>query len=134
MYLPAHADADGWGTRVEAEIEDWLARVAAADPWLAEHPPAIEWSLDVPAAEVPPDHPIIETVLGATADVGRPGRRAGLDSWHDGATFTRFADTPAVAFGPHGLELGHTIDEYVPIDDLVQAAQAIAIAAARFCG
>jgi acetylornithine deacetylase/succinyl-diaminopimelate desuccinylase-like protein len=70
--------------------------------------------------------------MGATADVGRPGKLAGLDSWHDGATFT-LAGTPSVCFGPYGLENGHTIDEYVPVEDLVQCAAAIAVAAARFC-
>ena len=40
QYVPAQADGDGCGTRVEAEIE---ARVLAAtrdDPWLAAHPPS----------------------------------------------------------------------------------------------
>jgi acetylornithine deacetylase len=131
-YLPVQADERGWGTLVEAEVETWVARIAATDPWLAEHPPRLEWETDVPPAEVPDDHPIVEATMGATADVGRPGRLAGLDSWHDGATFT-LAGTPSVCFGPYGLENGHTVDEHVPVDDLVQCAAAIAIAAARFC-
>ena len=67
-----------------------------------------------------------------------PGRACGLDSWCDGATLTRFAGTPTVAFGPSGSDGGrtvaHTVDEFVPIDDLVGCAQALAIAALRFCG
>ncbi len=41
-YLPAHADASGWGTAVEEEIAEWISRAAQSDPWLAEHPPTIE--------------------------------------------------------------------------------------------
>ena len=51
-YLPAQADAEGWGSAVEREITDWVMRAAAADPWLAEHPPTLTWAPEVPPAEV----------------------------------------------------------------------------------
>ena len=133
-YLPAHADADGWGTRVEHEIENWIARAAASDAWLAEHPPKVEWSIDVPPAEVPDDHPLVVMGSAAAAEVGLGGELAGMDSWHDGATYTRFASTPAICLGPGALAVAHTTDEYVPVDELVRCAQAIALTAIRFCG
>jgi len=133
-YLPVHADSGGWGTAVEEEFEACVARAAAADAWLAEHPPVVEWATEVPATEVPGDHPIVAATLGAAADVGRPGRVSGMDSWHDGATFTRFGGTPCVCFGPGDLAVAHTVDEFVPVEDLVACAQAIAVAAIRYCG
>ncbi len=69
-YLPGNADADGWGTDLEAEFERWIAAAAQADPWLREHPPQVQWTIDIPPFEVPPDHPIIATMLGASAAVG----------------------------------------------------------------
>jgi acetylornithine deacetylase/succinyl-diaminopimelate desuccinylase-like protein len=57
-----------------------------------------------------------------------------MDSWHDGATFTRFGATPSICFGPGELEQAHTIDESVRIADLVAGSQALAVAALRFCG
>ena len=119
MYLPGNADGDGWGREVEAEIEAWIATAAAADPWLALHPPVIEWALDIPPAEVDAAHPIVEAVAKASAAAGEPPSLGGLDSWFDAATFTRFADTPSIGFGPRSLAWGHTIDEHVPVDDLV---------------
>ena len=133
-YLPVHADADGWGTAVEREIVERVDRVAQADPWLAENPPVIEWAPEVPSSEVAPDHPVVEAILGAGADVGRPGRVTGMDSWHDGATFTRFGGTPSICFGPGELETAHTIDESIRVEDLVRCSQALAVAALRFCG
>ncbi|MBX5443088.1 MAG: M20/M25/M40 family metallo-hydrolase [Solirubrobacteraceae bacterium] len=133
-YLPAHADADGWGTAVEAEVEAAVRDAAAADPWLAAHPPEVRRLLDIPAAEVAGDEPIIDVALAAAADLGRPGRRAGLDSWHDGATFTRFGATPTIAVGPPSIDRAHTVDESVPVDDLVACAQLYALAALRFLG
>ncbi len=133
-YLPAHADEGGWGTAVEQEIVDWVQRAAATDPWLAENPPMIEWATEVPSSELSPDEPIVQTILGAGADIGRPRRVSGMDSWHDGATFTRFGGTPSVCFGPRNLQVAHTIDEFVVVGDLVECAQELAVAAVRFCG
>ncbi len=133
-YLPAHADEGGWGSAVEEEIVECVRRAAAADPWLAENPPAIEWATDVPSSEVSEGEPIVQAILGAGRDIGRPRRVSGMDSWHDGATFTRFGGTPCVCFGPRGLQVAHTIDEYVVVDDLVECAQELAVAAVRFCG
>jgi acetylornithine deacetylase len=133
-YLPAHADADGWGTRVEAELTERIERAAARDDWLREHPPRIAWSVDIPAAEIDPDEPVVRLALGAGADLGLTGCATGFDSWYDGATFTRFGATPAVAFGPPAIEHAHAVDESVAIDDLVACAQAYAIAALRHCG
>lgn len=133
-YLPAHADADGRGTRVEAELTERVARAAARDPWLAEHPPRIEWSVDIPPAEVDDGEPVLALALGAGADLGRPGHARGFDSWHDGATFTRFGGTPTIAYGPPSVAAAHTLDESVAVDDLVATAQAYALAALRHCG
>lgn len=133
-YLPAHADEGGWGSAVEAEIAERVRCAAAADPWLSEHPPWIDWATDVPSSEVSEDEPVVQALLGAGADVGRPRRVSGMDSWHDGATFTRFGGTPCVCFGPRELQLAHTIDEYVVVEDLVECAQELAVAALRFCG
>jgi acetylornithine deacetylase len=134
LFPPAFADADGFGSRIRGEVTEWIGRACAADRWLAEHPPSFEWAADIPPMEIPPDDPIVQTVLAASAEVGEPARLGGLDSWYDGATYTMTAATPSVGFGPRSISDAHTIDESVPIDDLVRCAQAIALAAVRFCG
>ena len=132
-YLPAQAAADGWGGRVRNEVVEWVMRAPQADPWLMENPPTIEWAPEVPAAAVDPDEPIVSITLAASAAAGRPGRMWGMDGWFDGATFT-LSGTPTIGFGPgNGSNLAHVVDEYTPVDDLVAAAQALAIAAVRFC-
>ena len=134
-FLPDQADERGYGGRVEAEFTDWIARAAAADPWLAAHPPTIEWVAGtVPPAEVPAADPVVQAALGAVAAVGRNGRLGGLDNWHDGATLVTEAGIPSICLGPGDINLAHTTDERVPIADLVSCTQALAIAAMRFCG
>ncbi len=133
-YLPAQADASGWGGRVREEVVEWVMRATQADPWLAENPPTIDWAPEVPAAEVDPDEPIVSVMLAASAGAGRPRRMSGMDGWFDGATFT-LGGTPTIGFGPGiGSDVAHVVDEYIPVDDLVPAAQALAVAALRFCG
>jgi acetylornithine deacetylase len=140
LYLPSQADDSGWGSEVRAEVEDWIQRETAADDWLAANPPVLNWWPNgVMPMEIPEAEPIVGVTLAAGQDVGRPGKLSGLDSWYDGATFTLVSGIPSVAFGPGGFKQGgesiaHTIDEYVPIDDLVHCAQGLAVAAMRYCG
>lgn len=134
MYLPGDVDADGYGTSVEREVEDWILSSTAADPWLREHPPTIAWGFDVPPMEVDPTHPLVAIVGAASAAIGEPTRLGGLDSWFDAASFTLFGSTPTIGYGPRSLGSAHTSNERVPVADLVRTAQGIAVAAMRWCG
>lgn len=133
-YLPGQADGDGYGSLVEATFTDWVLRYAAADPWLAAHPPTVHWSIDVPPAECPPNHAVVDALTGVNHDLGQPAGVFGADFWHDGATFSRSAGIPAVVYGPGDVRLAHAVDEFVPVSQLIAAAQGLALAAMRFCG
>ncbi|MGZ4178352.1 MAG: M20 family metallopeptidase [Solirubrobacteraceae bacterium] len=140
MYLPIQADADGWGSEVRAEVQEWIVRESARDDWLAEHPPSITWWTNgVMPMEIPVSEPIVSAMLQASADLGLRRELGGLDSWYDGATHTLLAGIPSIGYGPPGFDpdgatVAHTIDEYVPVDGLVSCAQALAVVALRFCG
>jgi len=133
-FLPAEGGEDGMGTALAREIDQCVASAARADPWLAQHPPTIQWAPAVPAAQIPPDHPIVATMLAACEALRRPARIGAPDFWHDGATFTRFAATPCVCHGPGDVTLAHTVDESLPIDELVRCSQVLAVTALRHCG
>jgi acetylornithine deacetylase len=133
QYAPAQADREGWGSAVEREVEAWLAAAAAADPWLADHRPRVEWAADVPPAYVPPSDPVAAITLQTALDLGLPGGITPHTTWFDGATLVRHG-TPAIAFGPGSIDRAHTVDEWVPVDQLTAAAQALAVTAMRFCG
>jgi acetylornithine deacetylase len=140
MYLPVQSDAAGWGSSVRAEVQEWITRECARDDWLAEHPPAFDWWTNgVMPMEIPESSPIVGAMLDASADMGLRRALGGLDSWYDGATYTVLAGIPSIGYGPPGFDpdgatVAHTIDEYVPVDGLVSCAQALAVAALRFCG
>jgi acetylornithine deacetylase len=134
-YLPGQADEHGWGSLVEAEFTDWIQRAAAADPWLAAHPPTIDWLVGgVPPAEVAIEEPVVRTALAAARAIRRDARLGGMDNWHDGAMLIVEGGIPAICLGPGDIQLAHTIRESVPVADLVACCQAHAVAAIRFCG
>ena len=64
---------------------------------------------------------------------GHEGKPAGLDSWHDAATFTR-AGTPTFSFGPDGIETAHAVNERVSVQGLVDFTAALALVTMRWCG
>ena len=135
LFPPAFADADGYGSRVRAEVRG-VGRARLRGRPLARRAPA-ELRVDGrhPAHGDPAGRSDRRRPCWPRAPTSASRRRlGGLDSWYDGATYTLSAGTPSVGFGPRSIAVGHTIDEYVPVDDLVRCAQAIALAAVRFCG
>ena len=40
----------------------------------------------------------------------------------------------SLALGPGDLHVAHSVDEYVPVEELLACAQALALTAMRFCG
>jgi acetylornithine deacetylase len=122
-YLPGNADEAGYGSVPKAEIEQAVARCAAADDWLAEHPPAWRWLTDYPPAEIDPDGEVVKAISDVSRELGRELELLGIDSAYDGALLTRFAATPSPAWGPGDLRLAHAVDESVGIDELVLAAR-----------
>ncbi|HEX5617996.1 MAG TPA: M20/M25/M40 family metallo-hydrolase [Solirubrobacteraceae bacterium] len=133
LILPQQADARGWTSDAQAEVEGFLRRWCATDSWLAEHPPTFGWHTEVNPSETPVDAPSVRALLGANAALGLPVTLGGLGSWYDGATFALETGTPALMYGPRSIDWAHTVGEYVPIDDLVACAQGIAVAGWRLC-
>ena len=66
---------------VRHDFEDYVRRVADADPWLREHPPEIEWSIGgvtFPPSELALDHPLAIAVADAHRRRDRRARVARL--------------------------------------------------------
>jgi acetylornithine deacetylase len=133
-YLPANADDAGYGSIPRGEIERAVAAAAAADDWLAAHPPAWSWYTDYPPSEIDPAAPIIDVVRECGREIGVDVRPEGIDTTYDGALLTLFAGTPSPAFGPGDLTRAHAPDEWVGVDELVLAARLYARAIVAWCG
>lgn len=114
---------------------DEVNRIAKSDPWLAEHPPRIEWhGGQFAPTEVPVDAPISRLILNAHEAVtgSRPEITAatyGADMRH----LIHLGDIPCVMYGAGDVRVAHFTDEHVSIDDLVTATKTIAVAVADWC-
>lgn len=119
-----------------AEFEQAIADVAARDPWLRDHPPAVEWwGGQFYPGRTDMDAGIVSTVLGAATQVtgARPAVR-GMPYGCDLGLTTNVGNIPTVVFGPGDVRDAHRPDESVPVDDLVAVAQTIVATTLRFCG
>ncbi len=118
------------------ELESALAETAAADPWLRDHPPVLEWwgGQFAPAA-TDPDAPIVGALTEAHGlAAGRPPAVAGMPYGADMRLLANEGGTPTVLYGPGDVCRAHAPDEYIEIAELEIATKAIALAALRFCG
>lgn len=133
QYLPEERDERKMGGRVKAEIESFIAEVAARDEWLREHPPTIKWLVDADCAEIPGDHPLTRLVHDTAISVGAPSRIEGMSSHTDMGLLVN-AGVPTLNFGPGAPSVAHQPDEHVTEADLLKATQAFALIMAEWCG
>lgn len=131
QYLPQERDEHGLGGRVAAEIEAEIAKAAADDPWLASHPPTVEWLLDADCAEIAEDHPWLGTLTASASAANGHSQPILLGAHADSSLLTEWG-TPTVVLGPGTPYRAHQIDEHVAIDELVSVAQTYATALAQW--
>ncbi|MBJ7356577.1 ArgE/DapE family deacylase [Nocardioides sp.] len=125
-----------------AELEHVVADVAAAHPWLRDHPPTVTWSGGQFASgrynddRYAGDHGrLLETVRSAHADVtvGPPPRERGAPYGSDLRLYAQ-AGIPTLHYGPGDVRLAHGPDESVAVSELVTVTEALVLTLLRTCG
>jgi acetylornithine deacetylase len=119
---------------LRAEYEAMLAQMAEEIPWLRQQPVIVDWGLNFPGSEIPPDSPIVTSIKGAAErGIGQPlvatVLNAGCDVW----IYNRVAQTPTILYGPGEMALGHGPDESVALDDVRQATRTMAALILDWC-
>jgi acetylornithine deacetylase len=117
-------------------FEDAVARAAAADVWLAQHPPEVEWwGGRFDPAVTDPDDPLVTTVADAARDViGASPAVEGVTYGADMRLLVNVGRIPTVLFGPGDVKVAHMADEHIALADLEAAARALVVTAIRYCG
>lgn len=127
------------GESMEEMMEQTRQRIAAVaerDGWLRQHPPIVEFvSGQFIAEEISPDHPLVEAVGAAHREVtGEEAEITGLTGGADTRLWVRFADAPALMYGPGTMDLAHQSDESVGIEDLLTCVTVLTRLAIDWCG
>lgn len=127
------------GEAVDGFQQAMSERVRAAadrDPWLREHPPALEWfSGQFAPAETPVDAPISQAIRRAHERVtGKPPKIEGVTYGADMRLFSMFGQMPCVMYGAGDVAVAHQVDEHISIDELITATKTIACLLMDWCG
>lgn len=118
------------------EVAGVVAAAAATDPWLAEHPPRLEWfSGQFAPAEVAINSPLVQLVAGAHAAVtGSSPAVTGATYGADMRHFLLFGETSCLMYGAGDVRLAHYTDESIALAEIKTATKTLAVAIAAWCG
>ena len=84
-------------------------------------------------SDVSVDAPIVQALGDALRATGERVRIEGMSAWTDAALLNE-AGIPAVCFGPGDISLAHAAEEYIPLDEIDRAKDAMCVLARRWCG
>ncbi len=121
---------------VRKVVQSTVAEAADTDPWLAQHPPSIDWIFGAPGVEVPTDHPLYQTVSDAMrAATARTPHLNPLHSASDIRNPILFSGIPTVGIGPlgGGLKVTGGEDEWVDLEDYITAIKVGAKVIVEWC-
>jgi acetylornithine deacetylase len=119
-----------------AQFEAAVGAVAAADPWLRDHPPVVTWSGgQFGSGTTPSDHPFVAEVQDAVRD-SRAGSAAELGAVPYGSDLRIYAAAgmPTLHYGPGDVRLAHSAREQVRLEEVFAVARALTLLAVRRCG
>ena len=119
----------------KAEFVAAVMQAAESDPWLAEHPPRVEWfSGQFAPSEIDAEHELVGTVNAAHQTVtGSPAEIQGVTYGADMRHYINIGHIPCLMYGADRVEGAHAPNESVGIDDMLTCAKTVAVAALRWC-
>lgn len=121
---------------IKRDIEGYVQALAQYDPWLKAHPPKFTWCLrniSFPPANTDPDHPAVRGLQTALHAIGHTPTIEGFNAAADLAWYAA-KGIPGVIFGPGDLAQAHSPNEFIPVNDMLIATKAIALALLAWCG
>jgi acetylornithine deacetylase len=98
--------------------------------------PVLEWSnFFIEPAEISANHNLVKTFSDSVKKVTKKEAViSGFPSGCDMRLLIKYANTPTLIFGPGSLKQGHTVDEYIKIDELIDSTKTIALSLLNWCG
>ncbi|HEC92982.1 MAG TPA: ArgE/DapE family deacylase, partial [Candidatus Atribacteria bacterium] len=135
---PSEATVGGWFewlpdeevSNVCNEISKSVEEVTKDDSWLKNNPPKIEFFREFgtysPAYEINPRSPIVKELKHSYTEIFSKKPMVGGTGPCDARYFPLVSGIPAVIFGPGELYSCHGVDEFVDIENLVNATKILA--------
>ncbi len=130
QLMPGESQKD-----VEAEFFTWLRSLVESAPEIYPAMPSVEMPIRwMPGSFIPRESPIVQSMTeAARTALGAEPVIAGIEGPCDLFIIQDVCRIPAIIWGAKGGNT-HAADEYVEIDSLVKAAQALLLLVADWCG
>jgi acetylornithine deacetylase len=125
------------------EIRATIDRVTAGDYWLRDHPPMLDLPLDASSAapwvkepvNMPFDHPGVGVISEALERLSDREPAVETSPFVCDANFWFPLGQPSLIFGVGDPSWGiHGTNEFLPVDDLIEATRLFAAITMRWCG
>jgi len=121
---------------MHAEFEEAVKVASQQDPWLMDNLPQIEWyeGLFEPAILGSENELIKALTLSHEQITSRKVQCEAVTYGSDMRIFNLYANIPTVLYGPGDVSLAHTVNEYLEIDQALEAVCTVAMMIANWCG
>ena len=117
----------------EQVMEEMRAAVAdCGDPWLADNF-EIDFTYRHDANVIEPDHPMVLALQESLRAIGKPGDVSAMTASCDAWVYNNRLGIPTVVFGGGSLGVAHSDQEQMPVQDMLDAAAALAVFVENFC-
>ena len=117
-------------TALETALRDILGQIGRRDPRMRAELDVFEQR---PWTQTPPDAPVASAVASAVRwATGKEPKYGGVPGATDGTFLHAWAGIPIVTIGPGNRFIPHQVDEYVDVEELLEAARIYAAAALVF--
>lgn len=119
-----------------AALSGCLEKITAADPWLRDHPPTLEWiEGQFEPGQTSFAEPIVKALSNSHAEViGSHPKIQGVPYGSDLRLFTEHGKLPAVLYGPGDVAFAHTVEEHVELEEVFSCAKVLALLVTEWCG
>jgi acetylornithine deacetylase len=108
--------------QVVAEYQGAIDLACDGDPFLREHRPRVSVYQRGGSFEMDAGHPLVACFTGAWQDIfNEPPVIAGSPGGCDSRIWRTIAGCPTIQYGPGGLAQCHAVDEYVEVQDYLDA-------------
>jgi len=123
--------------KVKIEFVEFLREeVTKMNPWFKENPPEIKFvGYFAEPSEIPVDSPIVNVICKSYKDIiGEKPIVSGREGAADIRHLIKYGNTPTVIFGPGLTEQMHANNEWVKIEDYLNATKILSYSIMDWCG
>lgn len=121
---------------VRRQLKECLNKVSLNDPWLKDHPAQLDFfgGQWVPNA-VANDHPFVGVVSENYKQVyGKPVTVEASPWGTDGGLLGKVGSIPTLVIGPGETRMAHYPNEFIDLEEMIQASKLFAMTIIQWCG